>query len=548
MKKNVLALSITAAVISLGFAGGAQAITTVGYGAGTAVAVAANGIGQNLVVPYYTAQGANKTQINIVNTDITNGKAIKIRFRAASNSDDVFDFQLFLSPGDVWSGEVSQDTATGLAKMASGDKSCTKPSIATATAANLLFKTDRLDNTATTATAATRAAQTREGYVEILTMADVRPFLSTIADATIGTEVLTATANPLFTQIKHVAGVAPCGTGTTAAAWTAIDTNTANVATAAALGLYRPTGTILANWTILNTATSSAFGGQATALAITGGDTGVAGGLNGTTAYAGTGNLTYWPQSPLSSSVAVGATVATQNQTADPLLRLTAAAGNPTVAPTMVDLPDLSTPFLGQVAAQKVETQAPIDAANALTTALAKTSVNNEYLTTTAFNASTDWTFSMPTRRYGVVYNYVAGTALFNNAAGTVVGTAELGSTFFRSSNAVTNAARRMVCVNNITPASYDREETTGSTIIFSPAVAPTLCGEVSVLSINNAASLTSNSLLAVNTLNDVDATYREGWLSVATAGLGGGLPIIGHSFVRAFTGTINIGAAYAHR
>jgi hypothetical protein len=546
MKKNVLALSISAALIGLGFAGGAQAITDVGIGSGTAIAVSANAVGHNLVVPYYTANGANKTQINIVNSDLINGKAVKIRFRAASNSDDVFDFQLFLSPGDVWSGEVSQDATTGLAKLASGDKSCTKPSIAAATPANLLFKTDRLDNTSPTATATTRAAQTREGYVEILTMADIRPLNHTV-DAN-GLESILATANGLFTQIKHVAGVAPCGTGATAASWTAIDTNTANLTSAALLGLARPTGTIAANWTILNTTTSSAYGGQATALAITGPAVAVA--AVGGTAGLNTGNLTYWPQAPLSSAFlnAGGAVLASVQQTADPLLRTVLSTGNPTVAPTMVDLPDLSTPFLGQVAAQNTAITGPIAAANALSLALAKTSVSNEFLTTVSFNASTDWTFSMPSRRYGVVYNYIAGTALFNTTAGTDVTTIGTASNFFQSGNAVTNASRRMVCVNNITPASFDREETTGSTIIFSPAVAPTLCGEVSVLSINNAASLTSNSLLAVNTLNDVDATYREGWLSVATPGIGAGLPIIGHSFVRAFSGTINIGAAYAHR
>lgn len=546
MKKNVLSLSITAAVISLGFAGGAQAITDVGIGAGTAIAVSANGVGHNLVVPYYTANGDNKTQINLINTDLVNGKALKVRFRSAANSDDVFDFQLFLSPGDVWSGEVSRDATTGRAKLASGDKSCTKPSIATASAANLLFKTDRLDNTAAASTDTTRAAHTREGYVEVLTMADVRPLNYTV-DAN-GLETILATANGLFTQTKHVAGVAPCGTGTTAASWTAIDTNTANLTSAALLGLARPTTGVTGNWTILNTTTSSAYGGQATALTITGPAVAVA--APGGTAGVNTGNLTYWPQSPLSSAFlnAGGVVLASQQQTADPLLRLIAVGGIPTVAPTMVDLPDLSTPFLGQIAAQNTATSGPIAAANALSTALAKTSVVNEFLTTTSINASTDWTFSMPSRRYGVVFNYIAGTALFNGTAGTVVTGTGADSAFFTNANATVNAGRRMVCVGNITPSSYDREETTGSTIIFSPAVAPTLCGEVSVLSINNAASATSNSLLAVATLNDIDATYREGWLSVATPGIGAGLPIIGHSYVRAFTGTINIGAAYAHR
>lgn len=561
MRKNVLSLSITAAVLSLGFAGGASAITDVGRGSGTAIAIAPNGIGHNLVVPYYTANGDNKTQFNIVNTDLVNGKAVKVRFRSAANSDDVYDFQVFLSPGDVFAGEVSQDKASGLAKLASGDKSCTKPSVAAMTAAaagttlnnGLLFKRDRLDFTAAASTDTTRAAATREGYIEILTMADIRPTVTAVDTG--GFEVASTAANPLFTQIKHVAGVAPCGTGATAAAWTAIDTNTANISTAALLGLTRPTGTILANWTILNTTTGAAYGSQATALAITGAAIpGAAAGATGNSApVANTGNLIYWPQ----QSVLVGinalnvdqAALVTSQQTADPLLRTVAATGVPLVYANQLDLPDLSTPFLGQSAAQNVATTGPIAAANNLSAALAKTSVNNEYLTTTAFNASTDWTFAMPTRRYGVVYNYIAGTALFNTAAGTDVTTIGTGSQFFTNANAIANSTRRQVCVVNITPVSFDREETTTSNVIASPAPVPQLCGEVSVFSINNAASLTSNSLLAVATLTDVDATYREGWLSVATPGLtGNGLPIVGNSFVRAFSGTVNIGAAYTHR
>ena len=139
-----------------------------------------DGIGHMLVVPYYTVQSGNATLLNIVNTDKTNGKAVKLRFRGAANADTLFDFTLFLSPGDVWAAEVSQNPATGLARLYTPDNSCTLP-----TQVNGDF------NTARTNPQADRPNETREGYIDIITMADVLP----------GTAVYTAT--------KHVKGAPP---------------------------------------------------------------------------------------------------------------------------------------------------------------------------------------------------------------------------------------------------------------------------------------------------------------------------------------------------
>jgi len=115
MKKNVLALSISAALCGLGMVGSAYAVTDLGVatsvGAATKLKGNNDGIGHNLIVPYYTAQGKNATAFTLTNT--TNvAKAVKIRFRGAENSDDVLDFQVFLSPFDVWTASVSQ-SATG---------------------------------------------------------------------------------------------------------------------------------------------------------------------------------------------------------------------------------------------------------------------------------------------------------------------------------------------------------------------------------------------------------------------------------------------------
>ena len=158
MRKNILSLSIAAMVGGLGLAGGAIAAPA------TTLKVTPEGIGHILVVPYFTAQDGNATLLNIVNTDETNGKAVKVRFRGASNSDDVFDFTLFLSPGDVWAAEVSQNPSTGLARLSTPDNSCTLP-----TQVNRDFITARVNPKANLAN------ETREGYIEILNMADVVP-------------------------------------------------------------------------------------------------------------------------------------------------------------------------------------------------------------------------------------------------------------------------------------------------------------------------------------------------------------------------------------
>lgn len=109
MRKNVLSLSIAAMIGGLGFAGAASAgvayetngatgttafLAQTGIGAAanaTVLEVNAKGVGHNLLTPYFSVQNGNGTLLSIVNTDTNNGKAVKVRFRGASNSDDVFD-------------------------------------------------------------------------------------------------------------------------------------------------------------------------------------------------------------------------------------------------------------------------------------------------------------------------------------------------------------------------------------------------------------------------------------------------------------------------
>ena len=482
MKKNVLALSIAAMIGGLGFAGAASA----------ALSVSESGAGHMLLVPYYTAQNGNMTVLHVVNTDTTNGKAMKVRFRGASNSDDVLDFQVFMSPGDVWTAAVSAG-ADGVAQLVTADGTCTLPAIAKSTPVR--FVIDRLP---TSLTGDALANQTREGYVEIFNMADIDGVSRTTYDPA----GLVATKAPLYTAIKHVNGTAPCtssvlnGTLTTGSATT---------------GLLAPSTGLTGSWYVINVPQTTTFAGAMTAIA-----------ASGTT------------QNVFSAQSAGSATLAS----ADPLFR----AGILTAQ--KYDVPDLSTPY--ETTTTSAEAQA-----GALTKALAATSIINQYANDASISAKTDWVFSMPTRRYSIAANYAATSsqaAANVNAAGAVsyVGSATAttayryintdvnngaGSPFFTASNTSVNSAGQ-ICVTATGQVFYDREETSQeSGAVFSPGqvTKTSLCGEVSVLSFADAGTSVLGGAVARSNVGS--GTYTNGWGEIKFAAPG--VPVIGASFVK---------------
>ncbi len=105
-------------------------------GVAQAVNVSENGLGNVLIYPYYTVNtdingNAFNTLMSVVNTTAST-KAIKVRFREGRNSAEVLDFNVFLSPFDVWTASITPgDVITGStewgAKIATADNSCTIP-------------------------------------------------------------------------------------------------------------------------------------------------------------------------------------------------------------------------------------------------------------------------------------------------------------------------------------------------------------------------------------------------------------------------------------
>lgn len=581
MKKSTLALSIAAAIGGLGLAGNALAVTDVsGAAANSVIARNDNGIGHQLVFPYFTAQNGNATLLSITNTDTTNGKLVKVRFRGAANSDDLYDFQVAMSPGDVWTASLTKDAATGATKLATTDKSCTVPA-----AVNGTFNYElRPDG----ATAAARAAQTLEGYVEVINMADVPP--------------PTGATSALYTAIKHVSGVAPC---TASALSTALGAD----GTAAALiakGMAAPTTGLVGDWVILNQTTTAAWSGSATALQVN---------TSATNSTPVTGNIVFFPQiladGPASSS-------GSNSFTADPLIT------SGVLKAQMYDFPDMSTRY-------SADGTSPAAQADATTAALAVKTVANQYVTDTSIAAVTDLLFSQPMRRYSAAVNYKSSTVTDANGNtlkvplatnGTIAmalyrGASESGLTSTTLNNvtykvaaattgpSVTAAANlatavgsgsayygpttgtsgtatnlafsptsdRILCLNTISGPSqntiFDREETTpgtsssSSTVSFvlspntsvtAPSTTVYVCGEAAVVSINNGGTTGNSALSASIARSDFSSssltTYNNGWVLFNTSATGNtsGLPIIGQSFIRAANGAVNYGFGYANK
>ncbi|MCK9247024.1 MAG: hypothetical protein M0P11_08765 [Anaerolineaceae bacterium] len=115
MKKKILSLAVAAGLVG---AVSAQA----------EMHINPNGLGEALIYPFYSAANGNDTLVSIVNTTGLT-KAVKVRFIEALNSQEVLDFNLYLSPEDVWTGVVTANPRGEGAIIRTADTSCTVPQL-----------------------------------------------------------------------------------------------------------------------------------------------------------------------------------------------------------------------------------------------------------------------------------------------------------------------------------------------------------------------------------------------------------------------------------
>ena len=546
MKKSILAVSAAVAIGGMGFAGAAHAVYYFGDGANstyggvvmgglagvshktlaanaTGVALNEGGIGNYLFTPYFTTQQDNNTLVSIVNTDNVNGKIVKVRFRGAANSEDLLDFQVFLSPSDVWTASLTQG-ADGKTVITTPDKSCTLPSIGTAPTADRTFKTNRLVSVYPGAlgpvltTDEQKNAQTREGYIEYLNMADVVP------------------GSPLFGAIKHVNGVAPC----TPSMMAVLSSTAAGVAGTgplvtdsndiSALGLSAASGGLTGTWSIFSNAQTKAYGDNHIAVEAVDG-----------AGNPARGQISYAPQLAQGiTDTGAPATVVSQG-TADPVL---------TGSPNSVmwnDLPDMSTPVPSGAIT-------PLGSVIALSTALSKETLNNEFVATAGAGAvpwDTDWVVSHATRRYYATLTPGGSTATNTNPFYSAI------SPTTPSVNAPNLAPRvtaggYMLCQAG-TLTGFDREEGTAG-VAFSPSSQTPFCGEVNVLSFNRASQALNASVTnQVVTLTVDGQPIQAGWAKLAlrkasSASTALGAPVVGYSATSAINTSTNGNFGYNNR
>lgn len=155
----------TAVLAGLGAAGSAEAVY-----------LNPNSTGQVLVYPYYTVQSAAgnawNTYLSVVNTT-TRAKAVKVRVLEGKTSAEVLDFNLFLSPNDMWTAAIIPGASTAdAARIITTDRSCTNP--VGQMRGDLGGTGEPFRNyqysTGGDALPGTGLDRTREGYVEIIEM------------------------------------------------------------------------------------------------------------------------------------------------------------------------------------------------------------------------------------------------------------------------------------------------------------------------------------------------------------------------------------------
>lgn len=154
MNVNFKPLGIAAAVAaaSAGYAGMANAQS--------GALAAETELGDLAIVPYYTVREGYATGVNVINTS-NRTQALKIRFRRAEDSMDALDFNVVLSPQDVYTGFITADGDD--IKFVSNDNSCTAPAYPAGG-----FQMPNIYRGAPTNV--TNSIDATSGYIEILSM------------------------------------------------------------------------------------------------------------------------------------------------------------------------------------------------------------------------------------------------------------------------------------------------------------------------------------------------------------------------------------------
>jgi hypothetical protein len=484
-KMKSLALAVGIALGGLGVLPSAQAVH-----------VSADNLGQALIFPYYTVRGGWMTLFGVTNTsDLT--VAVKVRFREAYNSRDVFDFNIILSPHDVWTGWVAD--AGDRPALFSEDKSCT---VGAMSPSGIPF-TDGL-NTYTGPAAdggPTTPDRMKEGYVEMIMMGAANV-------------VVPKPANDLTTLARgaiHVNGVPTNCQALIDAFTTYSQLGAVGVAPTAGLlrGEFQSYGTDPKNNNLPLNPLKGTF-----AL------------VNGTKGFNAVGLPVHLAN--FAAPTAAGALMTAQLPQADAggifadsynepsLYSATTAGGYLNGTGTLATALNTATPFV--------------------TGALEAASVLNEWSRRTNAAAgwvtATDWVITFPTKNFYVDQDASNEFAGRNDGRGNATGAALTTSDLqpFSQSFVDTDASpavRRGQSCDSVSYQLYNREEQKSSALGFSPGGTAQLCYEANVLTFNQGLILNSPIAKSIN----YPENFTFGWLNVRFTGANAanrGLPAVG--------------------
>ncbi len=198
----------------------------------SALTLATRGMGQVLEFPYYTVNANQNTVLTIINT-VPHGKALKVRFREAYDGRVAAQFNVYLSPFDVWTAAVFENNGT--VAVGSRDNTCTVPAFdSKATGAGLPalpFSTASFTGT-NADSGPTDASRLNEGNFEVFEMGEI------------------VDGSPISVQTTHVNAVSPCGLNPS---WSA------DIFTNPNANLTAPTGGLYGSAAIVNVGTGTYF-------------------------------------------------------------------------------------------------------------------------------------------------------------------------------------------------------------------------------------------------------------------------------------------------
>lgn len=394
-------------------------------------------LGDVLVFPYYTARNNYQTTLTFINTS-ADFLAVKFRFMEGYNSRDVLDFNVVMSPYDVYTGVVEAGGSTGVQfRIPSTETTCTAPYLAP----NGSFAMNPVAYTGVNADGGpTTNDRLLEGYVVAIVMghankADLQ-FITQQATDAVYTLALKAAAATLLSA-EHPNTAVEC-------------TGVVNLFTVGNIPLTarlfgEPTNVLKGNYSLLNVPRGTSAGGNAATLSnfFNIGATAPAGGdfvrppalvavpgngqanLTCTVPYSAQFNYNAYPSlNPLPPApVNWGVNV----QTA------TGTTGNPVAPPppgTLVGCPNLITPqvfpyflepslndayngalagrtgvsfnFSNDALAFDQYQAYPNSSFQAVSEAFRATTVSNEWSVNPALGVSTDWVVTHPTKSFFV--------------------------------------------------------------------------------------------------------------------------------------------------